>query len=135
MSQLQPLGHQFVPNSSLQKNLLRQATANELSAWYPAGMKNKSLEWFSLDYRSLAILRIGMGAIILLDLIQRAEDLRAFYSDEGVLPRAQFLQLWNNQWWISLHMASGLWQFQAILFIIAGIFESYLFLNKTLSAR
>lgn len=42
---------------------------------------------FSVDARSLALLRIGVAAIILLDLcVTRMPDLPAFYSDSGMLP-------------------------------------------------
>lgn len=91
--------------------------------------KHKVREWFSLDYRSLAVLRIGVGVTILLDIIQRTFDLRAFYSDAGVLPRVEYLRLWENKWWISLHMAGGLSSFEAILFVIAAIFAIMLILG------
>lgn len=38
--------------------------------------------------RSLALFRIALGALLLLDLIGRATDLEAFYADTGVLPRS-----------------------------------------------
>ncbi len=82
----------------------------------------KIREWFSLDYRSLAILRIGVGITILADLIQRAMDLRTFYSDSGVLPRSELLRLGSSSWDISIHMMSGLASFEIILFIGAAIF-------------
>ncbi len=84
-------------------------------------IKDKFYEWFSLDYRSLAFMRIGVGLVILLDLIQRSGDLVAHYSDKGILPRSELLRLWDNQWWISLHMISGLWEVQVLLFLIAGV--------------
>lgn len=90
---------------------------------------HKLHEWFSLDYRSLALMRIGIGFVIIFDLIQRAFDLRAFYSDAGVLPRAELLRLWENKWWISAHMMSGLTSFEAILFIVAGVFAIMLILG------
>ncbi len=46
---------------------------------------------YGLDLRSLALFRIGLAALILGDLIWRARDLRAFYTDFGVLPRAVLL--------------------------------------------
>lgn len=84
-------------------------------------IQKKIKQLFSLDYRSLAILRIAAGILILLDLIDRARDLTAHYSDIGTLPRGFLLNEWNNYWFISLHMASGMIWFQAALFIIAGI--------------
>ena len=93
------------------------------------GIVAKLGEWFSLDYRSMALLRIGVGLTLIFDLIQRSYDLRAFYTDSGVLPRVDYLRLWNNEWWISLHMAGGLATFEAILFIIAAIFAVMLLLG------
>ncbi|NET13417.1 MAG: hypothetical protein F6K08_11435, partial [Okeania sp. SIO1H6] len=40
---------------------------------------------FGLDLRSLALFRIGLALIIITDLIIRAGDLTAHYSDAGVL--------------------------------------------------
>lgn len=82
------------------------------------GIKNV----FSLDYRSVALLRIGIGATLLFDIINRARDLVAHYSDEGVLPRGELLRLWSTDWVNSLHIISGYWQVQAVLFIVAGVF-------------
>ena len=42
---------------------------------------------FELDLRSLGLLRIGLGAVLLVDLATRAMHLRAHYTDAGVLPR------------------------------------------------
>jgi hypothetical protein len=44
-------------------------------------------EHFSLDLRSLAALRIGLGVILFIDWIDRLPDLRAHYSDSGIVPR------------------------------------------------
>lgn len=46
-------------------------------------------ELFGVDLRSLALLRVGLGALLLVDLAQRARHFRAFYTDDGVLPRAE----------------------------------------------
>ena len=43
---------------------------------------------FGIDTRSLAVFRIGLALTILLDLVLRAQDLGAHYTDAGVLPRA-----------------------------------------------
>lgn len=80
----------------------------------------KIREWLALDYRSLAVLRIAIGLTIICDLVQRALDLRAFYSDQGVLSRLQLLTLGSNKWWVSLHMMTGLTWMEGLLFIIAG---------------
>jgi predicted DCC family thiol-disulfide oxidoreductase YuxK len=85
-------------------------------------LKQRLKEIFSLDYRSLALMRISIGIILILDLIERARSLTAHYTDLGVLPRAHFLELFNNPWLISLHHMSGTAFFEGILFIIAFVF-------------
>ena len=86
-------------------------------------MKNKIIiklkEIFSLDYRSLALLRIGMGILLVMDALQRLEDLSAFYTDTGAVPRSVILSFWSNAWNFSLHTGFGAWPFELILFIIA----------------
>jgi hypothetical protein len=41
---------------------------------------------FSMDLRGLALLRIGLGLVVLADLAQRSVMLTAHYTDQGVLP-------------------------------------------------
>jgi predicted DCC family thiol-disulfide oxidoreductase YuxK len=79
---------------------------------------------WSLDTRSLAVFRIGLASIILVDLVNRARDLTAHYADAGILPRAT---LWNwMYWYLSPHMISGSVYFEAALFLIAGCFACML---------
>ena len=46
---------------------------------------------FGIDTRSLAAFRISLGLLILADLALRSRNLRAFYTDFGVLPRSAFI--------------------------------------------
>ncbi len=51
---------------------------------------------FSLDLRALALWRIGLGAVVLLDIVLRARDLQAFYGDHGVFSRSMcFREGWQ----------------------------------------
>ena len=70
-----------------------------------------------LDLRSLAALRIGLGAALLFDLATRCRDLTAHYTDQGVLPahlaRQLFgpysLHLWaHTAWGVGLLFALGM---------------------------
>lgn len=78
-----------------------------------------------IDLRALALFRIALGGIVLVDLALRARDLRAHYTDEGVLPRADLIGLYHDRfadaahWW-SLHMASGTLWFESLLFMLAA---------------
>jgi len=82
---------------------------------------------FSFDLRSLALFRVGLALLILGDLIHRSFDLRAFYTDFGVLPRWVLIQ--NSDHCLSLHAMSGSLAFQVILFLIAGGFALMLLLG------
>ena len=78
---------------------------------------------FALDLRGLALFRILLGVLLLVDLALRASDLRVFYSDAGVLPRVDLLDrvaTGTTPWTVSLHMISGRWEVQLVLFAIAA---------------
>ncbi|TGE22458.1 HTTM domain-containing protein [Hymenobacter aquaticus] len=73
---------------------------------------------FVVDLRALALLRIGVAAVVLLDVAIRSTDLEAHYSNLGVLPLHVLYQYCWNPYQFSLHAASGLWQAQAVLFLL-----------------
>ncbi|MCC6994159.1 MAG: HTTM domain-containing protein [Deltaproteobacteria bacterium] len=78
-------------------------------------------EVFGADLRSLALLRIALAGIVLCDVGLRARDLTVFYSDDGVLPRAPYLQQVGEGWRWSLHLLSGASWVQAGLFAVTGL--------------
>lgn len=82
-------------------------------------------EIFGLDLRSLAVFRIFLGVILILDCINRLSDLTAHYSDLGVLPRAFFFSKFNRDVYYSIHFINGTPEFQFILFAL-GVFLSLL---------
>jgi len=75
---------------------------------------------FSIDLRSIALFRMCLGSIVIIDLILRSFDMRAFYTDAGVLTRPDWLQNTHYMQW-SLHSASGDMWLQVLLFLIAGL--------------
>lgn len=75
-----------------------------------------------IDTRALAALRIALGCLLLVDLLARARDIRAFYTDSGVLPRAVNAELYPTLSRLSLHTVSGEAWVQAVLFVVAGGF-------------
>lgn len=76
---------------------------------------------FEFDLRSLALFRVGLGTLLIFDLINRGLWLRAHYTDFGVLPRQALLDtLWDRAW-LSVHMLSGTFWPQLILFVMTGI--------------
>jgi len=69
-----------------------------------------------IDPRALGAFRIGLGLVILFDLlVLRASGLETFYTDDGVLPRAALADTSPTlaQW--SLHAISGSLWVQALL--------------------
>jgi hypothetical protein len=73
-----------------------------------------------VDTRALAALRVGLGLLLVADLLGRARDLRAFYTDFGVLPR-ETLAAFTPTWQLSLHALSGGLTWQVALFVVAGV--------------
>jgi len=77
------------------------------------------VKYLSTDIRALALMRICIAFVIILDLSIRISDLEAFYASTGAVPLAMvFEHVWNN-YHISLHTISGLWQVQFVLFMVA----------------
>lgn len=83
-------------------------------------MRRTAGELFGLDLRSLALLRICLGLLIIVDLVLRSRDLVAHYCDAGVLPREAARELVSPHWSLSLHMLGGSAGFAATLFVIAA---------------
>jgi hypothetical protein len=80
--------------------------------------------WFTnvttLDPRSLAVARISLSLLTLVDLAARLQDIDAFYTDDGVLPRSAFhLPDWDFLW--SFHTLSGSRGFILLLFALHAI--------------
>lgn len=71
-----------------------------------------------LDLRSLAVARIGIGLVLLVDTLIRWTDTTAHYSDYGVLPRSTLLEYGWNTNFLSLHMVSGEPRWLHLLFLL-----------------
>lgn len=80
---------------------------------------SKLEQLFGLDLRSLALFRIGLALVVLADLIIRAGDLTAHYTDAGVMPRSLLATILKPWYW-SVHALGGQTWFQVILFLLAG---------------
>lgn len=77
---------------------------------------------FGIDLRSLALFRVCLGVIVLLDLCSRARYLTAHYTDRGVMPRdALYVYLLAPAQW-TFHVFSGSAAWQIFLFVLAGLF-------------
>ena len=74
---------------------------------------------FGIDTRSLALFRVGLSLVLLTELVVRARNLMAFYTDQGIMPRSFIIENTQNLWSFSLHLASGSAYFEAFLFFCA----------------
>ena len=54
----------------------------------PPDLREKLEDLFAIDRRSLTLLRVSLGSLLLVDLAMRARNLQAHYTDGGVFPRA-----------------------------------------------
>ncbi|QDX41105.1 HTTM domain-containing protein [Salarchaeum sp. JOR-1] len=75
----------------------------------------------AVDARALAAFRIGLGSLILLDLLLRLRHVRAFYTDFGVLPREALREEFPKFAAVSLHALSGGLALQLVLFALAAV--------------
>jgi hypothetical protein len=88
---------------------------------FPAFAPPRSPGPFTLDARSLALGRLLVGALLLLDLGLRVGDLAAHYTDAGVLPRSVFRpEAWDFLW--SVHALGGSTSFEAALLGLQALF-------------
>lgn len=85
------------------------------------GWLNSLSKRYGLDIRSLALLRMGLGLVILADLFLRFPDLSSHYSDQGVLPRTALIESLDPWYW-SIHLISGQSFVQGLLFLAGAIF-------------
>jgi hypothetical protein len=56
-----------------------------------AKLFGKFKELVGLDKRSLALFRVFIALTTLYDLADRARDIQAHYTDDGVFPRSKYL--------------------------------------------
>lgn len=87
------------------------------------------MKYLTLDVRALSLMRMSIAAVILFDLGIRLTDLEAFYADSGVVPREMVFQHDWNDYFISFHAISGLWQVQLLLFLFAFFCAAMLFIG------
>ena len=83
-------------------------------------MRARLSELFAVDVRALAVFRMALGTLLLVDLLTRALDLEAHYTDRGVLPaRMLYARWWEPGYW-SVHLLDGGLAWQAGLFAVAA---------------
>ncbi|MEP1207848.1 MAG: HTTM domain-containing protein [Rhizobiaceae bacterium] len=75
---------------------------------------------FGADLRTLALFRVLLGFYLLLNVLLRARDLTAHYTDFGIMPRDVQIGLLAEGSW-SLHLFNGSFTAQFILFVLAAL--------------
>lgn len=75
---------------------------------------------FQLDLRSLAILRMAIGFLVVLDTLLRARELSAFYTDAGVAPRTALLEWRWYDPWFCFHLGGSGWLSAAAFFALTA---------------
>lgn len=81
---------------------------------------------FGIDARSLAVFRIAIGILLLIDLAIRIGDLHSMYSDQGVMPATVVHDYFSGTWRWSLYWIHSSTFFQATLFLIAALLATAL---------
>lgn len=98
--------------------VLSQSSKSMFSSFGPDWLSRAIRRRVGIDTRALGVVRIGLGVLLLLDLLFRTLDLRAHYTDAGLLPRWGLLVESGR---ISLHLAVGSVAGMAVLFALQAI--------------
>jgi hypothetical protein len=80
---------------------------------------------FGIDLRALAMLRIGIGLVLVLDLCARTRHFTASYTDGGPFPLA-LLDPWMRETVAPFHLWSGAFAYQALLFALSLVLAAML---------
>ena len=76
---------------------------------------------FTLDLRALALMRIGVGALIVMDLLLRSQSLMAFMSEKGIMSRELSMSIaFDSRWSLYWINAEPIWAI--FLMIVAAGF-------------
>ena len=87
------------------------------------------MKYLTFDIRALSLMRVCVAVVILLDLGVRLCDLEIFYANTGAMPLPMMYEHAWNDYFISFHAISGLWQVQLMLFIISIFFACMLLIG------
>jgi hypothetical protein len=87
------------------------------------------MKYLFFDLRALALMRMCIAFVLICDLSIRITDLEAFYSNTGTVPLPLLFEHGWNDYFVSLHTISGLWQVQLVLFLLNYFFVAMLFIG------
>ncbi|MBX3227393.1 MAG: HTTM domain-containing protein [Labilithrix sp.] len=80
----------------------------------------------TLDLRSLAAMRIGIGALMLADVLERSSRLTLDYTDEGLLPRSWLIEAGRDAPLLFVHGVDGGAPFAAACMIASAVVAALL---------
>jgi len=84
-------------------------------------LRERAAPILGIDPRALGAFRIALALLLLGDLlVYRLPGLRAFYTDDGVLPRSTLAEVYPTLEAASIHAASGSARVQAALLALAA---------------
>ncbi|AGN00013.1 HTTM domain-containing protein [Salinarchaeum sp. Harcht-Bsk1] len=89
--------------------------ATRILDWFGAAVQRR----VQIDLRALAVFRIAIGSIIVFDLLLRARNFTAFYTNDGVLPNEALYRSYTEVH--SLHAWVGETWLVALLFVGAAL--------------
>jgi len=96
------------------------------------GIINKFKDTFSLDLRSLSLMRIALGLVLIYDLCSFWPLSNFYLSDEGFIPAKKFLELEAHSWtWSILFINSSVIAVQSFLVFHLLTILSFLFGYRT----
>ena len=75
----------------------------------------------TFDLRSLGLARIGLGLLLLWDLLRRVPDLATWYSNEGLLPNHTVLWRPSSEYMFSFFFAASRPEEAALMFVLCAI--------------
>lgn len=85
--------------------------------------------FYRADLRALALMRIAVGLVVISDLVIRAGDLTAHYTDAGLWPREILLNLgWKKGYW-SVFLLDGSAAWSVTLFTVGFVLALLLVLG------
>ncbi len=87
----------------------------------PAFLRGIPERLFALDSRSLALFRVGLGLLVVIDASGRLGDTTALYGDAGAVPRAVVREFIGGRWLLSLHLLDGSALFAGGLLVIHAL--------------
>jgi len=89
----------------------------------------KVRELWGIDPRSLAFFRIGLGVMLISDLVKRSMSFREHYTSEGIFPLEAAKGLEPDSILFQIYLISDSFHFQAFLFLIAAVLAVLLILG------